>query len=66
MTPDKLNIGALGNQVEQLHVHVVARYQGDAAWPNAVWGGADESYSADESRRFIYDLKSALESLQLG
>ena len=35
---DKLNIGALGNIVRQLHVHVVARQVGDAAWPGPVWG----------------------------
>ena len=34
----KLNIGALGNIVRQLHVHVVARREGDAAWPGPVWG----------------------------
>ncbi len=37
---DKLNIGALGNIVEQLHVHVLARCRGDAAWPGPVWGTA--------------------------
>lgn len=35
---DKLNIGALGNIVRQLHVHVIARREGDAAWPGPVWG----------------------------
>jgi diadenosine tetraphosphate (Ap4A) HIT family hydrolase len=35
---DKINIGALGNIVLQLHVHVVARSEGDAAWPGPVWG----------------------------
>ena len=34
----KLNVAALGNQVRQLHVHVIARFQGDPAWPGAVWG----------------------------
>jgi len=34
----KLNIAALGNVVPQLHVHVIARRQGDAAWPRPVWG----------------------------
>ncbi|TQM12782.1 diadenosine tetraphosphate (Ap4A) HIT family hydrolase [Pseudoxanthomonas sp. 3HH-4] len=34
----KLNIGALGNIVRQLHVHLVGRHDGDAAWPGAVWG----------------------------
>jgi diadenosine tetraphosphate (Ap4A) HIT family hydrolase len=35
---DKLNVGALGNIVPQLHVHVVARAAGDPAWPGPVWG----------------------------
>ena len=35
---DKLNIGALGNVVPQLHVHVVGRCHDDAAWPGPVWG----------------------------
>lgn len=65
VTPDKLNIATLGNQVAQLHVHVIARYQGDPAWPNPVWGGAAEYYKDDQSSRLIYDLKSALDSLQL-
>ena len=34
----KINVGALGNLVPQLHVHVVARTPGDAAWPRSVWG----------------------------
>ena len=37
---DKLNIAALGNQVPQLHVHVIARRHSDAAWPKPVWGAA--------------------------
>lgn len=35
---EKINIGALGNIVRQLHVHVVGRHAGDAAWPGPVWG----------------------------
>lgn len=35
---DKLNVAALGNQVPQLHVHHIVRYQDDAAWPTPVWG----------------------------
>lgn len=34
----KLNIGALGNMVPQLHVHHIVRHAGDAAWPGPVWG----------------------------
>ncbi len=36
--PDKLNVGALGNLVPQLHVHVIARFAHDPAWPGPVWG----------------------------
>jgi len=36
--PHKINIGALGNIVRQLHIHVVAREVGDEAWPGPVWG----------------------------
>jgi diadenosine tetraphosphate (Ap4A) HIT family hydrolase len=36
--PDKMNVAALGNQVPQLHVHVIARFIGDPAWPGPVWG----------------------------
>jgi len=35
---EKLNLGALGNIVRQLHLHLVGRCEGDAAWPGPVWG----------------------------
>ena len=42
---EKLNIGALGNIVRQLHVHLVGRHAGDPAWPGPVWGsGAAQRY----------------------
>ena len=34
----KLNVGALGNKVPQLHIHVIARFETDSAWPSPVWG----------------------------
>lgn len=36
--PTKLNVASLGNMVPQLHIHVVARYEDDKAWPRPVWG----------------------------
>jgi diadenosine tetraphosphate (Ap4A) HIT family hydrolase len=36
--PDKINVGALGNMVPQLHLHVIARWTSDPAWPGPVWG----------------------------
>jgi diadenosine tetraphosphate (Ap4A) HIT family hydrolase len=65
VTPDKLNIATLGNQVRQLHVHLIARYTHDAAWPNPVWGSETVPYSEAESKKFLYELKTALGSLQL-
>ena len=45
---EKLNIGALGNIVPQLHIHVVGRHRDDAAWPGPVWGsGAAERFTPD-------------------
>lgn len=41
--PDKVNVGALGNVVPQLHVHVVGRFRSDPAWPGPVWGHGSRS-----------------------
>ncbi|UXI02098.1 HIT domain-containing protein [Photobacterium sp. TY1-4] len=38
---DKINVGALGNLVPQLHVHHIARFKTDMAWPGPVWGNTD-------------------------
>jgi carboxymethylenebutenolidase len=58
--PTKLNIGALGNRVPQLHVHVIARFDGDAAWPDPVWGhGHREPYGEGPKRMLIKTLRAA-------
>jgi diadenosine tetraphosphate (Ap4A) HIT family hydrolase len=58
---DKLNIGALGNIVRQLHVHVVARREGDAAWPGPVWGfGKAEGYADGDAVRLVEALRQKL------
>jgi diadenosine tetraphosphate (Ap4A) HIT family hydrolase len=60
--PHKLNVAALGNVVEQLHVHIVARNTGDAAWPAPVWGrGEPHHYAREESDERIAALRRALE-----
>lgn len=61
--PDKLNIAALGNVVEQLHVHVVARFHDDVAWPRPVWGAAPaQPYGAAERDAVIGRLRDAIEA----
>ena len=58
---DKLNVGALGNIVRQLHIHVVARSCGDAAWPGPVWGaGEPVAYCAEARDRLIELIRIAL------
>jgi diadenosine tetraphosphate (Ap4A) HIT family hydrolase len=52
---DKLNIAALGNQVPQLHVHVIARRRTDAAWPRPVWGTKPPLPYKEEERRNLLD-----------
>ncbi len=37
-SPEKINVGALGNMVPQLHIHIICRFIEDRAWPNAIWG----------------------------
>ncbi|HKI03448.1 MAG TPA: HIT family protein [Thermoanaerobaculia bacterium] len=62
--PDKLNVGALGNVVPQLHVHVVARFASDAAWPGPVWGsGAAEPYPESELVEIRESLVSAFREM---
>ncbi len=50
--PDRINVAAIGNIVNQLHVHVVARSTKDAAWPGTVWGhGTAQAYDASALAR---------------
>lgn len=59
--PQKLNVAAIGNVVAQLHIHIVARFEDDTAWPAPVWGhGAREPYDENESSGFIALLQREL------
>jgi diadenosine tetraphosphate (Ap4A) HIT family hydrolase len=59
--PDKLNVAALGNQVPQLHVHVIARFRDDIAWPRPVWGAAHaRPYAPEELVQRVNALRAAL------
>ncbi len=59
--PHKLNIAMLGNVVAQLHVHVIARYEHDAAWPRPVWNvGTAQAYSAHALQSRLAMLRTAL------
>ena len=47
--PDKLNVACIGNQVRQMHVHIVGRSENDPAWPGVVWSYSEKQpYTDDE------------------
>lgn len=58
----KMNVAALGNMVPQLHVHIVARFESDPAWPGAIWGAVDANpYSPDALAETIDAVREALQ-----
>lgn len=61
--PHKLNVAALGNVVPQLHVHVIARFHDDIAWPRPVWGMATaQPYSPELLIARVEVLRAALQT----
>jgi diadenosine tetraphosphate (Ap4A) HIT family hydrolase len=64
---DKLNVAALGNQVPQLHVHHIVRYENDPAWPAPVWGQvAAKPYAETELAEIVSKLElSQLQGFQI-
>ena len=60
--PDKINIGALGNIVNQLHVHHLARFKKDPAWPGPVWG---HSPAINYTKSELIDIQNKLRNSPL-
>lgn len=59
--PEKINTGALGNIVRQLHIHIVARNTGDPAWPGPVWGHSPAlDYDAETLDERLQDIRRSL------
>jgi diadenosine tetraphosphate (Ap4A) HIT family hydrolase len=57
----KINVGALGNIVPQLHLHVIARFADDPAWPGPVWGFGDGApYESPELESLRDNLRASL------
>jgi diadenosine tetraphosphate (Ap4A) HIT family hydrolase len=48
--PQKLNLGALGNMVPQLHIHHIARFEDDIAWPGPVWGNTKGEFRTEQEQ----------------
>lgn len=63
---DKLNVATLGNLVPQLHLHLIARFKDDAAWPAPVWGrGEALPWEAEARQALIEELKEACKKLDI-
>ena len=61
LRPDKINVGALGNIVNQLHIHVLGRFVGDFAWPGPVWGmGEPAAYDYRKAARLVKEFRGSL------
>lgn len=66
-TADKINVAAIGNMVPQLHLHIVARRHGDAAWPGPIWGhGEPVPLSETERQRLTAAIATFLETGETG
>jgi diadenosine tetraphosphate (Ap4A) HIT family hydrolase len=60
--PDKINLGALGNLVPQLHIHLIGRFMTDRAWPGPVWGaGTARPYQEKELSAVAGRIKEAFQ-----
>ena len=57
-SPHKMNVASLGNQTPQLHIHLIARFEDDAAWPTPVWGKVPQRpYPPDELVTRVEELR---------
>lgn len=60
-SPDKVNVAALGNMTPQLHIHVIARFTDDPAWPGPIWGTQEKQpYAAHQLEERVLALRREL------
>ena len=58
---DKINVASIGNIVNQMHIHIIGRYQSDPYWPDVVWGKEEKTpYTAAELKKIKIKLASIL------
>jgi len=63
---DKMNVGAIGNMVPQLHLHVIARFKDDGCWPKPVWGHAEpQPYSEAALEAMLENLRDVLDVTEI-
>lgn len=60
---EKINVAAIGNQVPQLHIHIVGRHSGDIAWPGVVWSCSEkQAYAPEEVEAHVQRIRGWMES----
>jgi diadenosine tetraphosphate (Ap4A) HIT family hydrolase len=65
-TPLKMNVAALGNMVPQLHIHHIARFSDDAAWPNPGWGNVPvKAYDSDMQQKTMSLVRQEFDNTDL-
>lgn len=65
-TPLKMNVAALGNMVPQLHLHHIARFSDDPAWPNPVWCAVPaKAYDDDTQQKLIFSIVEGFNNTDL-
>lgn len=52
---EKINVGALGNLVPQLHLHHIARFSHDIAWPGPIWGNTNGTQRSEALQAALAD-----------
>ena len=58
---DKLNIATIGNIVPQLHIHIIARFESDPAWPGVIWAHADKkTYDPDRVSEILQAYETSI------
>ncbi len=62
-SPDKINIGNIGNIVQQMHIHVIGRSEKDPAWPEVVWGHQEKLPYSDKR---VEEIRNAFKSFLAG
>ena len=63
-TPDQLNVAAIGNKTPQLHIHIIARYENDPAWPLTVWDHPIQlKYSVEKRTQVVSRLEQAFKKI---
>ena len=57
--PDQINVAAIGNKTPQLHIHIIARFITDPAWPMTVWDHPiKEKLNDDETQAIVKNLRA--------